>query len=528
MADSAQAIPAHQSLAIGGAEIGRCLARIHHDRFTVAEPVDDPIRERFRTRGLEFEDTVLDIVADAVPSLVDLRRLDFGERTRATTQAMAAGANAIFGGRLVGEEGDSVGMPDILIHDGTGYLPIDVKHHKVIGETGEPVIPSPLVSLLSWDADPVPFRTFRRADLLQVAHYAALLEEQGWRSARPMGGVIGSDEPLTCVWADLSAGDPSPLDARGDFLDEARAVVAHGVSHPADPLVSPWHQSACRTCPWVDVCIPELERIGDPTLLRGINRKVRSELHEIGVDTIDDVAALSLDDGPVPPETVFQARAMSAGGLLRAHDGGPLDLPVAALEVDLDIETIGPLTYLAGLAITSDGSTIYEPIVAWSGDDDGERAVLEALFGRLHELGEAGAVVYHWTDFEVVRLAAGAERHGLAMPDGTSIESWFDEHAVDLCAWSREHLVSPSGHSLKTIAPLCGFTWRDSDPGGLQSELWFEAQLVGDTASRMRIVRYNEDDVLAQAAIRAFVRGSNGPNPAHHIPSATVWPPRSA
>ena len=274
--------------------------------------------------------------------------------------------------------------------------------------------------------------------------------------------------------------------------------------------------------------MPELERIGDPTLLRGVNRRVRTELREIGVRTVDDVAALSPADGVVPPETVFQARAISSGGLLRANDGEPLDLPTATLEVDLDIETIGQLTYLAGLAITARGSTTYEPIVAWSGDADGERFVLEALFGRLHELGKAGAVVYHWTDFEVVRLSAGAQRHGLAMPDGTSVESWFGEHAVDLCAWSREHLVSPSGHSLKTIAPLCGFAWRDSDPGGLQSELWFEAQLVGDTASRGRIVRYNEDDVLAQAAIRAFVRGSNGSAPAHHIPSAMVWPPHSA
>ena len=68
------------------------------------------------------------------------------------------------------------------------------------------------------------------------------------------------------------------------------------------------------------------------------------------------------------------------------------------------------------------------------------------------------------------------------------------------------NFVSPDGYSLKVIAPLCGFHWRDGNPGGAQSELWYLDALDGDEEQRVRLLEYNEDDVAAQAAIRKWVR----------------------
>ena len=56
------------------------------------------------------------------------------------------------------------------------------------------------------------------------------------------------------------------------------------------------------------------------------------------------------------------------------------------------------------------------------------------------------------------------------------------------------------------IAPLCGFDWRDDDPGGAQSELWYVDLLNGAESRRSRLLEYNEDDVAAQLAIRRWVR----------------------
>jgi predicted RecB family nuclease len=87
-----------------------------------------------------------------------------------------------------------------------------------------------------------------------------------------------------------------------------------------------------------------------------------------------------------------------------------------------------------------------------------------------------------------------------------SVDAWFDEFACDLWSWIKQRFVSPDGYSLKVIAPLCGFHWRDGNPGGAQSELWYVDALDGDEEQRVRLLEYNEDDVAAQAAIRKWVR----------------------
>jgi predicted RecB family nuclease len=79
---------------------------------------------------------------------------------------------------------------------------------------------------------------------------------------------------------------------------------------------------------------------------------------------------------------------------------------------------------------------------------------------------------------------------------------------------------------LKAIAPLCGFHWRDDDPGGLQSEIWYEMMLAGDELMRERLLQYNEDDVAAQRAIRTWIRANdNGNGPGSSIPSVRTWRP---
>jgi predicted RecB family nuclease len=96
---------------------------------------------------------------------------------------------------------------------------------------------------------------------------------------------------------------------------------------------------------------------------------------------------------------------------------------------------------------------------------------------------------------------------------------------VDLCDWTRKNLVSPNGYGLKVIAPLCGFQWRDDDPGGRQSEIWFEHVLAGDDEMKARLLEYNEDDVVAQLAIRRWLRShDDGTGPGSTIPSAHNWP----
>lgn len=510
---------------LGGGDVGRCLTRLHHDRFTERERVVDAVRDRVMARGIAFEREVVAYLDTHYDAITDLSRSSWDERLMATRSAMKAGETLILGGRLESPGGKLVGMPDVLIRDETGYLPIDVKGHKVVGTRGIPAVYAPLDDLLDVSADPSRFRSNRRRDLLQVAHYRYLLEGMGFASERPLGGIIGTDETRGCAWVDLEGGTLSPMAELATYLVVADEAITWGAAHER-PFVEPWMKKECDTCPWKPMCIGSLREANDTTLLRTVTAETRATLRENGVTTVADVADLDLGSDLIEGQVILQARAKTADSLLRRNGGnGTLPLPSAPVEVDLDIETLRDTTYLAGLLITDDAGSRYEPVADWTNTTDGERSLLERLFQRFGEWARPDVVVFHWTGFEIDRLEAGARRHTLGVPGWDSVREWFDENAVDLCDWTRDHLVSPNGHGLKVIAPMCGFNWRDDDPGGLQSEIWFEDLQAGNAEMKDRLLEYNEDDVIAQLKVREFLRRSDsGSGPGSALPSVMDWP----
>lgn len=516
-------------LRLGGNDIGRCLTRLHHDRFTPAERIDDPVRQRTFDRGFAHEDVITRQLMALHPGTVAIPDgLAWSTAIAQTRAAIEEGSPLILGGRISNIDGSLVGVPDVLIKRPGGYAAIEIKSHKVIGTNGPEAIPAALADLDDRSAAPVRFRSGRRRDLLQVAHYWRILDELGWGTPDTFGGVIGTDDPPTCLWVDLDAGSPSVLDDHAAWVIEGNAALEFGRTHPTRPLVAPWMRGECQTCDWHDVCRDDLVRLDDPTLLRGVDDELREALNGDGIRTVADVADLAPDDDRMADRAaIVQARARTHGGLMRlAPDGVSIDLPRRRTEIDFDIETIGGVIYLAGLLVSQDGGEPgYEPIADWTGTREGERQVLERLFERFARWSEEDIVVFHWTDYEPRMLTDAALRHDLAIEGSASVSEWFDTHAFDLCAWSRSHLASPDGHSLKVIAPLCGFSWRDDDPGGLQSEMWFEDLLAGDLAMRRRLLAYNEDDVMAQAVIRRWVRAhDDGGGPGTSMPSVWTWP----
>ena len=511
---------------LGGGDIGVCLTRLHHDRFSDSVRLDDDVRSRDAKLGFAHEARVLDALTTTIPGTVRIPH--DGDSVAATIDTLASGAPLVLGARLVSQDGESVGAPDILILLEDGYAPIEVKNHKTAGSSGLDAVSTPLDTITEFaNAERTKMRSNRRRDLLQVTHYRRLLSEIGHASLVGLGGVIGSDQPYRCLWVELDVGDPSIQDEYDGYLTVASDVIAHGRSHPDDPLESPWWRTECRRCDWASLCKSRLETANDPTLLSNITAAWRDVLGEDGVTTVDQIAAMDPSDDRVPgPAVVFQARARSAGQLLRFDSGtAPLEVPTSTIEADFDIETYNGQIYLAGFLLTSNGSSSYEPIVDWTGDLEGERDLVERMFARLAAFGDEGTIIQHWTDYERRTLVSAGRRHGLSIPRYHSIDGWFDAHAVDLCDWTRRNLVSPNGYSLKVIAPLCGFEWRDDDPGGRQSEIWFERLVAGDASMRDRLLEYNEDDVVAQREIRQWVRRHDaGTGPGSAIPSVHAWP----
>ncbi len=513
--------------ALGGADIGQCLTRIHHDRFTSGIAIADEVRTRDAERGHEHEARVLAAIAAAYPGMV---RIDGSgvEAIDETLDAMRNGAVVIAGGRLVSRDGASVGAPDIIFRVGDGYTPVEIKNHKVTGSGGIPAIRSAVTSLDPNAAEPAKFRGSRKRDLFQVSHYRYLLSEIGFAASEAIAGVIGSETPYQCLWIDLDAGDPSLWDEYTSLRIAAEHAIEYGDTHQASPLADPWWRGECKRCSWGDRCAAQLSAVDDVTLLTQLSDAARTELRSAGITRIGQIAELTPDDVRVPdPSVVYQARARTAGQLLRFDvDATPMDGPDAPVEIDFDIETYGGAIYLAGFLITRNGVSTYEPIADWTGTDRGERDLVAEMFEKLASWAKPNEIIQHWTDYEQRTLAEAGRRHDLTIPGYPSVDSWFDNNAVDLCDWTRKNLASPNGYSLKVVAPLCGFSWRDDDPGGRQSEIWFERFVSGENEMRERLLRYNEDDVIAQLAIRNWVRDQDsGAGPGSSIPSVVQWSP---
>jgi predicted RecB family nuclease len=510
---------------IGGADIGLCLTRIHHDRFTPAVPVFDEVRARDSARGFEHEARVLERLTEAHDSMITIG--DGAMAVEGTLAAMASGVDLIAGGRLTSSDGISVGAPDLLVRFDGGYAAVEIKNHKVIGNNGIVGTITPLGDIADTGGDTVKFRGNRRKDLLQVAHYNRLIKEAGFASTTPVGGVIGSEEPYACVWVNLAQGDRAIIAEYQTILASIKTAITEGGAHPETPLHPPWWRTECRRCDWSGLCKEQLETADDVTLLTKVDNNDRDALSADGIATIGSVAALQPDDDRLPDNSVvLQARARTAGRLLRRDTrGGPLAIPSAVREVDFDIETYNGEIYLAGFLVTVGDISTFEPVVDWADTSVGERRVVAEMFEKLAGYTDDDTIVMHWTDYERRTLRQAGERHGLSIPGFATVDEWFDTHGLDLCAWARKALISPNGYGLKVIAPLCGFDWRDDDPGGRQSEVWFEHVLAGDDAMEDRLLAYNEDDVIAQLQIRRWLRSQdNGSGPGSAIPSAQHWP----
>jgi predicted RecB family nuclease len=510
---------------IGGGELGRCPTRVHHRRFTTDDRDPNPVAERRIAEGRRWEATVVARLLDGSGMTTVTTRFDAfdrnapvtigrsvrsTEREEVTRELLSAEVPLIIGGRMSSSELQSVGAPDLLVRLEDGYAPIDVKHHKVIGRSGIPARFTSIDRLTHTEGTQRPFRAGRVTDLLQVSHYWRLLDEMGVANERHLVGVIGAERPMSCLWVDVSRGSPSMLDRYRTAFDEALSVIQAGRERPDVPLVPAVWRGECRGCPWATICRSELEAIDHVSLLPAVRSNDTRRLLAAGIETTAGVARMTLDEAPEdmedPAEAILQARARAAGALL-PRAGADVALPNARTTIDFDVETFRGDLYLAGLLVTDDGTSDYRPIADWTGTAEGEARIVADLLAFFDDLADRGDfVVYHWTGYERTILDEASKRHGLTLRSAGSVDDWFDRYACDLWEWVKKRFVSPNGYSLKVVAPLCGFDWRDGDPGGAQSEMWYSDLLAGDLTQRVRLLEYNEDDVAAQLAIRRWVR----------------------
>ena len=401
-------------------------------------------------------------------------------------------------------------------------------------------------------------------DLRRLAHHHRLLEAAG-HAAEPAtgpawGGLVGTDRvvdpaaghPPALVWCDLGEPllrtyDPEVpggyrLEAVLERYDAAfarRTRVAEAARR-GEPLLEPVVVRECSSCAWWPTCRAALD--DDDVSVRidrgALGREEVEALRGLGAGTVHALAAADLDAllphylPRVPRRSHAESRLRTAARRARLLQGGvpfvretsgPIAVPGATLEVDLDIESSADgRVYLWGFWVERPAAGPGE-YVAFSAfrdlDEAGETALAVAAFTWLRDLVEAeagaapgrGVAVYHYSAYEVSQVDALAQR------SGDPVLAWASAYAhaefVDLLDVVKEHWFGVSGLGLKLVATHAGFRWRDDDPGGLNSQAWF-ADAVHDpdpaarAAAEARVLAYNEDDVLATRHLRAWLRAA--------------------
>lgn len=336
------------------------------------------------------------------------------------------------------------------------------------------------------------------------------------------------------------------------FRSEVATVARSRSGDPDDPppLVESVYIRECDDCPWFDYC---MEQLGESDASVGIGRLSAREwlaLRSLGYSDVDQVASLDLGvieghnsatDTPAVAATtalldrylpevshlqnsrrrlrdaVMAAQMVLDGTHLRRITSGSVQIARADVEIDFDIESDRDArVYLWGLLITDriEGKSHFEHVSTWEKLDEVAEADLAVGFWRrltevvshAHDEGKS-VFIYHYASPEpnnLRRIAAAGLR-----PDGptpTEVDSMINEAFIDMYPIIRANYFGRDGLGLKVTATKgAGFSWRDEDPGGLQSISWLEQVRDGEQDLKQRVLEYNEDDVRATLALREWL-----------------------
>lgn len=427
------------------------------------------------------------VLAGVAPGALDLRGLSGPEREMRTAEAMDGDARIVLGARV--RHDDLLGDPDVLRRDGRLWIAGDVKAGGAMDD-GRP----------------------KREYAAQFAHYALILKSSGRGDGRT-AFVLDRHGELVEYRLEERAGvrSPSPRDAHAELLPRARAIRDGAPTRPA-------LSADCKACHWKSACKARLREDDDLTLVAELGRAARDAL----LPTAPTVAALAALDPVAAAAGDPKVKGVGPGRLalfierarhLRDPAAKPYAreaLPLArhSREFFLDVEAdpiAGDLIYLHGvLERTGWPEGDRERFHAFFADDpdQGEREAFADVMTLLRS--DPSAPIYVYSAYERTSFRTLQARYPEVCA-ADEIEALFHpRRTIDLLTSIVRPLTEwpASDRSIKTLARLCGFEWRDPDPSGAASIEWFRRwRATGDPAIRERIVQYNMDDVIASRVL---------------------------
>ncbi|MHB1087401.1 MAG: TM0106 family RecB-like putative nuclease [Acidimicrobiales bacterium] len=440
------------------------------------------------------------------------------------------------------------------------YVPIIVKNNEVVEPaTTRRLLEGSLLGLSPSDATftdglgPRSTPTVTRNGIA-LAHATRVLQALGHGDPSGRGAMI--DRHRRVWWFDL-AGNNYPrfnLDTYDALYRERVSILeAHDQWRLEDgefPTKPYWHRE-CLECPYSSHCERQLTEIDDVSLTRFTNIEQQVLLHEHGIDSreqlahLDPARARSARGRALIPrgesqredhlgrsidkleDLIYRARAHVRGSSLRILEPALMGCPTADVEVDVDMESYDDTTYLWGATVTVNNAVDGVASGHWS----------FVNWDELNDTTESRIFADFWAWFDGLRSLCAAQARSVAaycfwaqaedgamnravlnpLPGGptradlddfrqSSPAQWIDLHEL-----AKRQIQTEGPLGLKQLASSSGFAWRDENPSGEASMVWYELASAGESpeamASRQRILEYNEDDCRATKALRDWLNG---------------------
>ena len=536
---------------------------------------EDRLADEYKRLGLVHEDKVLEKVrANGLRvHQIDLSET-FKSKSQQTAEALMnhdidiiLGANIDeetevalkpFLGDLHHFDPDRVSRPDLLVRVGANphpmWAPVDVKSHGVSADNKTHTMERTNLDL-SPAEEPSVIGRFKREDALQLAHYAIHLQNLGLAFTDARAGIIGKDGEYI-HWANLDLvrigkGKNAPsaiLVYYENFKfaqDLALKSIAKEKNHAlvVDSMakVTPGDYG-CMRCEFKKVCIKEIEAFdggnGHVTLLA----EVTPNFQKAHIPDIDSIADLRIATNlPAQAESAkIRARVWQTQvpELLKPDEG--FGIPEFDIEIDIDLENSQAAlfenlgeelpgkdqVYLYGYGILDRtkskdwNKAEFTSIINFDDTVEAEIEVLSTMWNVLKtEVGKAEAAgksigIFHYSSHEKSWFRKFARRHA-AVPGPPSlqeVEDFMDKYFVDLLKYSELVALPVTGYGIKKLAPLAGFEWQVSDPGGAESLLKYRESIdeklspAERDANREWLRSYNIDDVKSTFAVREYLR----------------------
>jgi predicted RecB family nuclease len=434
------------------------------------------------------------------------------------------------------------------------WAPVDVKSHGASVENKTHTLERTDLNLKPAEEPSIVGR-FKKEDALQLAHYAIHLQNIGVAYADARAGIIGKDGEFI-HWANLDQvrigngkNAPSAILVYYENFKFAQDLAVNSIAKNRDHSIEVDSMAkvtpgdyGCMRCEFKKVCMKEIEAFdggnGHVTLLADITPNFQ-KTHFPDIDSIADLRVAT--NLPVKAETAkIRARVWQTEVPELLKPTEKFLIPEFDVEIDIDLENSQAAlfenlgeelpgkdqVYLYGYGILDRtkikdwNSAQFSSIINFEDTVEAEIEVLSTMWNVLKtEVSKAETAgktigIFHYSSHEKSWFRKFARRHAAVpgTPSLQEVEDFMAKYFVDLLRYSELVALPVTGYGIKKLAPLAGFKWQVSDPGGAESLLKYrdaidEGRSPADREESQEWLRsYNIDDVKATFAVREYLR----------------------